>query len=172
MRGRLSRTLLALAVALTAAGSALAAKPEKGAYYSGDVSGCEGICPSVELQVSHTGKKVKVTVDNWQAECQSGPGDDAHYNYTSSTETDKLKIRKKGKFSAKGTYSETPPRPSYGGPQGTTAAVTMKIKGKFKSKDLAKGFYKVKVVLTDSNGVVRDTCTDKEHWKAERGGLI
>ena len=61
MRGRLSRTLLALAVALTAAGSALAAKPEKGAYYSGDVSGCEGICPSVELQVSHTGKKVKVT---------------------------------------------------------------------------------------------------------------
>jgi hypothetical protein len=122
--------------------------------------------------VSHTGKKVKATVDNWSATCESGPGDDAHYNYNGSTETDKRKISHKGAFSAVGTYPEQPPRPSYGGPQGTTAAVTFKIKGKFKSKNTAKGFYKVKVALLDSNGVVRDRCTTTDKWVAHRGGLL
>src|SRR5437867_882829 len=64
MGRRLLGAAAILAVALTATGGALAAKPKRGGFYSGETKDCEGDCPSIELQVSHTGKKVKATVDN------------------------------------------------------------------------------------------------------------
>jgi hypothetical protein len=149
---------------LAAAGTALAAQPEPGGEYKGEVSDCEGFCATVDLRVTHSGKRVKVRIDNWAATCESGAEFGGNNVYTGSTvATKSRRIDRHGRFSVAGAYTENPPA-GYGGPAGTSARIAFKLRGRFSSRRKAKGFFKAKVVLTDSSGTVRDRCNDTDKW--------
>ena len=153
-----------LALASSGAG---AAKPVKGAHYSGQETGCEGACPQIHIHVRRSGKKLDLTMDDWSTVCEStGDYGFGNNDWESSTYAKGIKVRRKGRFSVKGTYTQSAPD-TYGGPA-KTGKVHFKLKGRFKRRRKAVGTTKVTVVGKDSNGDQVDRCTTTEHWKARK----
>jgi hypothetical protein len=110
--------------------------------------------------------KVKAT---WDATCESTGGFAGGNNvYSRGTKTrDPVRVSRRGRFSVKGSYEESPPT-SYGGPEGLKASVVFRLRARFTSRRRASGRFSVSVVLKDSTGATRDRCKATERFTARR----
>jgi hypothetical protein len=160
-----------LALALVVSGVALAALPKRGAHYAGRINDCSGIdCGTVDIYVSRKTRRRLNRLDarRWSATCDSSDSTYGGNNvYEGGTRSRNLRVRRTGRFSGGGGYSDTPPS-TYGGPSGLTAQVTFTVSGRFVTERKAVGRYSVDVELFDSSGTRRDHCTDSERWVARK----
>ena len=165
---RIALLLAAVGGTLALDSAALAAEPTPRRTYEGQAKGCVGRCPTVKLRVTRSVRKMHVTV-TWQASCDSTGGVIGGKNvYDRGTKTkDPIPVRRDGRFSVKGNYREQAPE-SYGGPEGLTASVAFRLRGRFSSRRRASGRFSVAVVLRDPAGATRDRCRGSERFTATR----
>jgi hypothetical protein len=170
MSGRLCRAGItaSLVLALALAASAAAVKPAPSRTYEGQAEGCVGRCPTMTLTVGRDVARMRMKA-TWDATCESTGGVVGGKNvYSRGTRTrDPIRVSRRGRFSIKGNYSETPPE-TYGGPDGLRASVVFRLKGTFPSRRRATGRFAVSIVLSDSTGATRDRCSTTERFSARR----
>jgi len=147
---RLGVALGAVSLLVALAPNALAATPRKDAGYQGASTQKSGnLTLPASLRVSKDGKKVTRFNLQWTAKCASPTG---RKGLDGLFVTQNKAISKAGSFSYLATVNQ-----DLGG--GQMASFTIELKGKFSSKTVAKGSFKVNGAIKDAAGQQVDTCT-------------
>jgi len=130
--------------------SAIAATPRKDSGYQGATTQKSGnLTLPASLRVSKDGKKVTRFNLQWTAKCAAPTG---RGGLDGLFVTQNKAINKEGSFRYLNTVNQ-----DLGG--GQKATFTLELKGKFTSKTLAKGTFKVNGSIKDAAGAQVDTCT-------------
>ncbi|MDQ1727353.1 MAG: hypothetical protein QOK14_1398 [Frankiaceae bacterium] len=130
--------------------NAIASQPRKDAGYQGASNQKSGnLTLPASLRVSKDGKKVSRFNLQWTAKCASPTG---RGGLDGLFVTQNKVINSQGSFTYLNTVNQ-----QLGG--GQTATFVLELKGKFTSKTVAKGTFKVNGSIKDAAGAQVDTCT-------------
>lgn len=146
---------------LACASAALAALPHSGRF-NGTTSQSypDGSLGTVEIKMTHGGRRIKSFDITWLAACDSG--------FTTLSQGTQAvgSLSSRGSFEAADTYFS-----NQGNLAGTpyTAMVTDHLHGWFASRAKAKGTFQATAVLRDASGTPVSTCTSpRMSWNAKR----
>lgn len=150
----------ALALLVFAATSA-AVVPHAGRY-AGSTSQAspDGSLGTVQIKMTHRGKRIKGLDISWLASCDNGFTDLSQGTHAAGT------VTSRGRFHGGDTYYS-----DQGNLQGTqyTAMVTDQLDGRFVSRRRATGSFQASAVLRDASGAQVATCTTPPiAWSATR----
>jgi hypothetical protein len=148
-------------VLLACATAALAAIPQPGKF-SGTTSQTfpDGSLGTVEMKMTHGGRRLKSFDIDWLAPCDSG------FTTLSQGTHAVGSLSKRGSFEGSDTYFS-----DGGNLAGTpyTAMVTDHLRGTFPGRKVAKGTFQATAVLRDRSGAPVSTCTSPRlSWTAKR----
>jgi len=130
--------------------SAIAATPRKDAGYQGATTQKAGnLALPASLRVSKDGKKVSRFNLQWTAKCASPSG---RGGLDGLFVTQNKVVNNLGAFSYLATVNQ-----DLGG--GQKATFTLELKGRFSSKTIARGTFRVSGSIKDAAGAQVDTCT-------------